>query len=375
MAESRDRCGLSGWVLLLGKLLLLVSVLMMPVDIRVRLPGELRPAEDRLEVMATQGGVVAEVFVADGSLVREGQPLLRLERSAAQAQSERLREQLAEMRDEQEELSRMEQAVAHGEWGEEFWRTLRLRRTDWLQFESLLQGTMVEYNAARNDLQRAERLWSRGVVSRLEFEQVEKREAMLQARMRTLHTEHTVRWVTERESLARQTRMLANELSGLNEQVETAFMRAPVDGLFVGITPIAAGMFIMPGQRLGFISPDTGLVIEARAQPTQLARLRDAGWATVSVHALPSVYWGTVNARIQTVSGDRLPDGTYRLILQPEREFLHNRAGQKISLRRGMTAEVRLLSERRRVWSALLYNAGEWLQKDSLVYYRGSESR
>lgn len=371
MVESRDRWRLAGWVFLCAVLALVAGVLWMPMDIRIRLPGEFRPALDRMEVATGEGGTVARVYVRDGDRVVQGQPLIRLERQAILARSERVRERMEHLRLEMEDVRTMGHRLAQVGRDPAGHELLAVREMDWLNFEAIYGLILVEQAALAQDLARARRLWQREVISRMELDQLEQREALLLARKQTIVKEHGMRWAGEFDQLQREWQHLSAELSALEEQLGAGVVQAPADGVFVATVAVSSGKVLMPGQSLGFVSPESALVIEARALPAQLPRLRESGEANVSVHALPSMYWGTLSARLDFISGDRLPDGTYRLILHPEQEFLRNRNGQKISVRRGMTTEVRLLSERRRVWSALLYNAGEWLQKDSLLVHRG----
>ncbi|SOE50104.1 ABC exporter for hemopore HasA, membrane fusion protein (MFP) family component HasE [plant metagenome] len=96
-ARLRDaRPGRLGWwVVLLGFGGFLAWAALAPLDNGVPMPGVVVVSGERQAVDSLGGGVVGELLVREGETVSAGQPLLRLDATRAQGETQGLREQLA----------------------------------------------------------------------------------------------------------------------------------------------------------------------------------------------------------------------------------------------------------------------------------------
>ncbi|MCD8483927.1 MAG: HlyD family secretion protein [Verrucomicrobia bacterium] len=369
LARLRDRGGVWLWLVLLLIVLALGGVLLMPVNVHVRIQGEFRPAGDRVEVSLLEGGVVAKVYVEDGDHLAAGQKLVRLERPVAESRLKQVLQQIQQTEDEIEDLRRMRMRLEQGspDQLDEYGLLQTHRSVDWDRFVARVEGDRVELMALEQEWQRAVRLQKQGVMSLAEKDRIASSRELAQTKLRQTYREFSLQWAAAVDELRRRQWALQHEVEALEETLAAAIIRSPAAGTFVSMNPIVAGQQVLAGQRIGFVSSGDRLIVEAKVMPRQLAGVGPDGKARVSVHALPAMHWGTITAWMESVSADRLPDGTYRLVLSPERDWLQNRDGRKVTIRRGMTTEIRLLSDRRPVWSALLYNASEWWDQGAAV--------
>ena len=227
----------------------------------------LNPNERQQEVNALVAGRIAEWYVGDGSKVKEGDPIARIEDIDPQ-----LLERLAAERQ---------------------------------QVEIQLQTARNALATAEIDMERMRELFAAGLVARRDYEQAQIRVEEMRGRV----AEAQANLVKNETALARQ-----------SEQI----VYAPRDGFIQSINAGDEATYVSAGQVLATFVPEAHTrVVEvfvdgrdvALVQPGEEARIEFEGWPSVQFSGWPSVAIGTFPGVVATVDYVAQPDGRFRVLI------------------------------------------------------------
>lgn len=369
--------------------------------------GRVSVAEDRKVVQHPDGGVVAEVAVKEGALVRAGDILLRLDGAAIRSELQIVEGQLDELvartaRLEAERDGRTRpdfppdlqlRAAAIADVAEQIDGQARLfaaRQATLAQERALLaqrigqiraqlEGIAAQATAVRTQLQLIreqlmvqEELLDRGLAPAATVLALRREVAVLEGRLGELVATRarTEAQVTEteieiaglatrqREAAAAELRdigpfmlELAERRRALAERVARLEVRAPVSGIVMGLQVTTPRSVLRPADAILHLVPqDQPLVITARISPVSVgaATVGQAGEVVFRAFATEAV--PPLRARVTRLSPDALTDPqTGQSYFSAELQLLPGelfRLGDR-TLLPGMTAEIFLHTESR----------------------------
>jgi HlyD family type I secretion membrane fusion protein len=335
-----------------------------PLDSAVVAPGVLVVESHRRDVQHSEGGIVREILVKEGSTVAAGDVLLLLESTRAdatlaivRAQTDAILARQARLRAEAAEGAAIEfpaallerqddpatqdlingqmnifmarRASVQGQIGILVQRVAQLeRQRDGLRMQGQsrdrqiqligeeLRGTReladkghaprtrvlaLERDVARLEGERGEHL---SAVSRVEEAIGETRLQMLQVQ-RNLYEEITNALQEAQTKLLE----LQEKMTAARDTVERTALRAPADGVVVGLAVHTIGAVIPPGRTVMQVVPGADrLVIEAQVQILDIGQIAAGQSATVNFSAVHQRNLPTLTGTVATVSADRLTD-------------------------------------------------------------------
>lgn len=335
-----------------------------PLDAAVVAPGTLVVESHRRDVQHADGGIVHEILVRDGSRVAAGDVLMRLDSTRAdaalaivRAQTDAVLAKQARLRAEAAEgaviefpqavLERQDdpavsdlingqmnifmarRAAVQGHLGILGQRVAQLeRQRDGLRVQGQsrdrqiqlineeLRGTReladrgnaprtrvlaLEREVARLDGERGEHL---AAVSRVEEAIGETRLQMLQVQ-RNLYEEIT----NALHEAQTQLLELQEKLTAARDTVRRLELRAPADGVVVGLAVFTVGAVIPPGRTVMQVVPFADrLVIEAQVPILNVGQVVAGQSAMITFSAVHQRLLPTLTGTVATVSADRLVD-------------------------------------------------------------------
>lgn len=137
---------------------------------------------------------------------------------------------------------------------------------------------------------------------------------------------------------------LQQQLRAAEDVLARADIRAPVDGVVMGLQVHTAGGVVRPGEPLMSIVPvGQKLVVEAMVRPEDVDTIAIGQTAHVRISAFARYDMPPLEGRVELVSADRLTDdrtgaGYFTAIIVVDEQELGKLAGRK--LLPGMTSEV-----------------------------------
>lgn len=373
--------------------------------------GRVIPASKTQLVQASEAGVVDEIAVSVGQIVRKGDLLVRLDDTAStstlgeqEARARALTVKVARLRQERtgdfaaplacpEEIVKAAPEICENEAN-----LLKARRENFDNKLSVLKARAEqrrielkegEANIARlsaslavnaKSLELVSGMVKRGLMARTEEIRLEGDQAELQGqlslaneslpRMRAAISEAELQVSElalqfEQEALDELTRTLS-ELSVINETIRGATdrvartdIRSPVDGIVNTLEVNTLGAFVQPGTVVAGIVPTSEtLLVEARVSPRDVAFIQQNQPALIKISSYDFAIFGGLEGRVTNITADSLVDKEsgepfYQVRVATERAYLE-RSGKSYPIIPGMIGTVEIMTGRKTILHYLL---------------------
>lgn len=363
-----------------------------PLDAAVVAPGVIVVSGNRQTIQHPEGGVISRLLVDDGDHVRRGQVLVELGAPELVAQQRALLSQVVDLQMQRERLSAEENHIAQlqrpAEWAalapeeQEIAEAAFARNQNevaegranmWSVYDTRIAGYRGEVAAIgrqeallQDELNGMRQLAAEQLVPQTRVRALEQSLAELQGR----RAELTASIAATQEDRLQQMRTvdarlaeLTPQLAGARARMERTRLRAPVDGVVVGLQAHTVGGVIGAGQHVMDIVPlHSELVVEAQVRPEDVDGLRAGQTTEVRITAFRGRNLPLVHGVLQTVSADRLTDehtgrGYFlAVVVVPPSELqklADPRSGER-HLRAGLPAQVVVPTRKRTALQFLL---------------------
>ncbi len=329
--------------------------------------GRIIPSSQVQVVQNLEGGILEELPVREGSIVKKGDVVARLDDTrftsslrenrarylALLAASARLRAEAGGrapqfppelkgrpdlVRDEHELFAARRKALEESLQALE--RSLEMARTEL---------GMIEPAVERGSISEVELLRLKRQVNDLAGGIEERRN-----RFRADARQELSRTLAEMETL--------NE-SGVaaDDRVRRTVVRSPVHGVVKRIAVKTIGAVVPPGGELMEIVPlEDTLLVEARVKPGDIGFIALGQPASVKIGAYDYSIYGPLEAKVEHISADALEDrdpregSYYRVLVRTSRNYLEGRNAKHLQIIPGMTATVDILTGKKTVLRYLL---------------------
>ena len=321
----------------------------------VRAPGQIVPSSRPQIIQNLEGGILAALHVAEGDTVEAGQILAQLHGTQYQAAVDDLTDQIAALDIRrlrlQAEQSAQETFAAPPDIAarvpdilasEQALLTARLS-----DLNSRLAGARAVLKQAMKEEDMIRRMADQGLAPEIERTRAEKARADAQARLDDIETQARLETADALATTQGELASLRQRLKLSQDQLARTTLTAPMRGVVNRIAVTTIGGVVRPGEEILQIIPlDSGLYIEARIRPADIAALREGQRATVKLSAYDYTIYGTLPATVTFVSADTFRDERardaephYRVTLRVDLTELTERQ-QSLAIRPGMQAQV-----------------------------------
>ena len=385
-------------------LVLLLWAAIAEVDQVTRGEAKVIPSSQVQVIQSQDGGVVAEIFVAEGELVEKGQLLIRLDETrfasnyrefqaefaALSAKAARLRAVAnggefvpqAWLQAEYSELVEQERAhyqssVAEQETDQSIARQqLTQREQELNEVKIRREQLQYSYGLAEKELRMTLPLQAAGAVSEVELLRLQREvndlkgevgqvaaqverlgAAVAEARRKPqeLELDFVNRARDELSETMTRLNTLQESKAGLSDRVEQTYLRSPVRGTVKQLYFNTVGGVVLPGEEVVDIVPsDDALLLEAKIRPKDIAFLRPGQLARVRFTAYDFVVYGGMDATVRHIAADTIKDenGEPFYVVRVRTEAA--KLGGGLPIMPGMVAEVDILTGKKTVLAYLL---------------------
>lgn len=377
--------------------------------------GRIISESNRKEIQHLEGGIIKEILVKDGAVVKAGQPLVRLDSTNAKARRDQVLGQylaakatearLIAERDGKpaitfpEEYLKQEATNPKVKEALETQRRLFTTRRNALEGQisvlnqqaaqsgdeirglrdqiaaantqiglladeiSVVQGLLASGNATKPRLlalqrQQADLMGQRGqaqaMVSRANQTISEAKTSILNLKNETLNN-----IIAELKETQVQLSTLEEQARSTSDVARRVEVTAPLAGTITGLKTNTVGGVVAPGEVLMYLIPsDDRLIVEARVSPQDVDAVREGLIAQVRLTAFTSKYLRPIEGKVLTVSADRFDDkntGESYYIAKieiPQAELAA--LGKDIKLTSGMPADVLIVVGSRTMLSYIM---------------------
>lgn len=297
------------------------------IDQIVRAQGEVVPSLSVQSVQTEFGGVLSEILVAEGDVVDQGQILVRLDTTLAEAEYSDAMARLNSSRARLERLliETLEQdrpVAPHVELqeglGRSFYETqnaLFEKRTAALQEEiaSLDQILKLVQEEIAINLPLAEL----GDVSQTEILRLKREEAELIAKKVSIRNRYLEEAQSEYAEVEEEVERLLLLAVQKKRVVEQAYMVAPRRGIVTNMQSVTLGRVFRPGDLIMEIVPvGDDLLIEAKVATLDIGFIDENQEAVIKIDAYDYTIYGDLKGQVTYISADaeeeESPQGTQR---------------------------------------------------------------
>ncbi|WP_371423188.1 HlyD family type I secretion periplasmic adaptor subunit [Tardiphaga sp.] len=376
--------------------------------------GKVVPSRQTQVVQSLEGGIISELLIQEGAIVRKDQPLARIEDTNFAAQFGEIRERRSAMaarvirleaetfgktsvefpedliklapRAVQTERSVFDahmrklaqdiDVIAQQEWQKKkeidelrasetrFSETLTLLTRETLLTRRLYEQKVVpEIEMLRSDRQATD---MRGQLAVVQATMVKTEAAVKEAQSRLLNITTAFRSAAE-DDLAKSRGDLAvldENIKSAQDRVRRTELRSPVYGIVNRLNVTTIGAVVAPGASVMEIVPlEDTLLVEGRIRPQDIAFIRPDHEAVVKLSAYDSSVYGSLHGRVERISADTITDEKgdknergetfYRVMVRTEKNHLGT-TENPLPIIPGMVATVEILTGKKSVLDYLV---------------------
>jgi len=347
--------------------------------------GRVIPSRQMQVVQTLEGGIVGAILVREGEIVREGQPLMRIDDTSFASQLGEVRERRGAMAARVARLEAEVQGRERPSFPNELLDSVpsaveaernlfeaRQRKlaqeTDVLQQqETRLTDTL---QILGKELEITRRLHGQKVIPEIEMLRLERQATDMRGQLAEtkskIATIKTTFSAQAEEDLAKSRGDLAvldESIKAARDKVQRTELRAPVRGIVNKLNVTTIGAVVQPGANVMDIVPlDDTLLVEGRIRPQDIAFIRPDQDAIVKITAYDSSVYGSLKGKVERISADAIEDKPergekgetfYRVIVRTEKNYLGT-AERPLPIIPGMVATVEVLTGEKSVLDYLL---------------------
>ena len=385
-------------------LILLLWAAVAKIDEVARGEGKVIPSQQLQVIQSFDGGVVKEILVREGDIVKKGDLLVRIDPTrfvssfrennaslvSLEARAARLRaltsnmpfEMPAEIITSSPDIAEHERNLYEAN-KRELDEQLSISRSQLEQRQRELQEVRAKLTQATRALELANQeltvttpLLKSGAVSEVEILKLQgevsnahgaRQQALAQeqrllaavqeseGKVREVELNEVNKWRIELSETLAKLSSLSETGTGLADKIKYSEIRAPVHGTVQKLYTNTLGGVVQPGHEVLEIIPlDDQLLIEARVSPKDIAFLHPGEKAIVKFTAYDFAIYGGLTGKLEHISADTMKDDKdnvfYLVRVRTERSGFD----ASLPIIPGMTAQVDILTGKKTVLSYLL---------------------
>ena len=378
------------------------------IDEITRGNGKIIPSGKNQIVQNLEGGIIEEIYVHAGDEVKKNQILLKIDdKSVSSVYGEskfRLNELqakylrlYAESNDEEFDAketgdkdydrfvgfekslydtnkARLREQIGILE------EQIKQRQSELRELESKIDQTQSSYNLLQKEKQITEPLFRKGLVSEVEYLQLQRRVNDLRgelsaAKLSIRKVQSTIKEVENKiteaklafqNSAKKEFNEVSAEISRINEsqvnlsdKVERTLVRSPVDGIVSKLMVNTVSGVIKPGMDIAEIVPvEDSLIAEVKVKPADVAFLRQGLKAMVKLTAYDFAIYGGLEGEVTQISADtetneKTGESYYLVRITTEKNYLGSE-DRPLRIKVGMIASADIITGKKTVLDYLL---------------------
>jgi adhesin transport system membrane fusion protein len=314
------------------------------------------PSRQLQVVQSLEGGIVQEILVQEGDIVKQGQVLMRIDDTKFLADLGEVRERRFANAARVARLEAEVQGLPHPTFSADLTtRAPQAVQTEQNVFEArakkLAQDVDVLTQQATRlsdslkllsrEVQLTQNLYTQKVVPEIEMLRLQRQEADMRGQLaetqsRIANARAAFRSQAE-EDLAKSRADLAvleETTKSAQDRVRRADLKSPVNGIINKLNVTTVGAVVQPGANLMDIVPmDDSLLVEGRIRPQDIAFIRPQQNAVVKITAYDSSVYGSLKGKVERISADSIIDDKseqrgekgesfYRVIVRTDKNHL-----------------------------------------------------
>ncbi len=347
------------WTIVLIAVLFVAWASVAWVDEIVRAQGEVVSSSRPQIIQNLEGGILAELDVAEGDIVVPGQTLARLYGTQYQSAVDELSDEIATLEIRRLRLAAEINGAADfdvpasiaGRVPDVVSSERALLRARQSAYQARVEGAKAVLQQTSKELDLLEKMYKQDIAPLIEVTRAKKANSDAENALSEAETSAEMERATDYSKTEGDLATLRQKLTLAQDQLSRTVLVAPMKGVVNKLSITTIGGVVKPGEEILQIIPlDDQLLIEARVKPRDIASVRLGLAATVKLSAYDYTIYGSLKAKVVFISADtfkdersRNPDGDphYKVTLAVDRAAFTERQ-KGLEIRPGMQADVEL---------------------------------
>ncbi|WON77519.1 HlyD family efflux transporter periplasmic adaptor subunit [Serratia sp. UGAL515B_01] len=329
--------------------------------------GKVTPASQEQVIESLDGGILSEMLVKKGEIVKKGQILAKLDPNyfessvgeaqarvfALQASIERLNAELNNVPLAFSDDVKKDPVLVMQESHLYDSRRLNLKET--------IDNLTNSKELVERELAMTAPLVRLGAASPVEVIRLQRQISEFRGKIDDARNTY---FVNARQDLVKAKAEMEAQtaiMNGRKGQLNRTIFTSPVNGIIKEIHVSTLGGVLKPGEKMIEIIPlDDQLLIETRINPRDIAYIRPGLDANVKITAYDSSIYGDIKGKVDIVSPDTLQDEVkpdqfyYRIYVRTNSIDIKNKAGKSFPIMPGMVASVEIKTGQKSVFDYLV---------------------
>lgn len=377
------------------------------VDERVRGSGQVMPSSDIQVVQSLEGGILTDILVSEGAVVKKDQVLLRIDDIQFASEGRGIEAQMMGLKAKQARLKAeasgqafvMEPVIAqkyadiasneeklYKSRQQELKTALEIIEDEVQEAEANLsevKASIGKFARSRDLLQRELSITRKLVEKKAqpEIEQIrlerelnevsgnlstasqaqQSLEAKLSAAKKRGDEKRSAvksQALGELNEVEAKIAAISENLKSVEDKVARTDLKSPVDGVVHKLHVKTEGGVIEPAQKLVEIVPgDDDLMVRAKISPTDVAFLKPGQDVRVSITAYDPQIYGTINGKLERISADTIEDQQGNVFFEIDVRTEKSHLGtpeQPLPIAAGMVSETEVIVGKRTILTYLM---------------------
>lgn len=222
----------------------------------------------------------------------------------------------------------------------------------------------VQLELSQKELDRANLLFSQGVIPQAEHEKVYYTHQELVRRLKSVRKQQVAQWQAQKREVERQVRAVNSDLQKLEKEEENYIITAPITGRLVNFSGIYKGNFVSPGMKIAEISPAENFVVECLIPPSDIGFIKENQKVKFQIDTYNYNQWGLLEGKVkeinQNISTDGQGNAFFRVICTMDKNYLSLKNGYRGNIGKGMSLTARFYLIDRTLWQLLFDRVDDW---------------
>ena len=372
------------------------------VDVVIRGSGKVNPASQVQLIQSLEGGVVAEILIAEGDFVTTNQALIKISDVAFSSSYAENKLSYMELLARSSRLTAESAATEYVPNDEVKLNAPTLNASEKSLFDTnkkqledalnILQeqvnqqkSALEEANSKKRQLQKVLNLLlkeiaiklpllKRGIISEVEYLQLQQREAEMEGELDAVNisvprfqsTIDEARFKKKNEALSfrNKAKKELNEVNAeisriketqtaLKDRVKRTTLRSPVNGIVKRLYANTIGGVVSPGNNVLEIVPqEDALLVELKIKPADIASVNIEQTARLKFSAYDFAIHGSLLGRVVFVSADTITneegESFYLVRVRPDKPYLGHESSP-LPIKVGMTVEADIITAKKTI--------------------------
>lgn len=261
-------------ITLLTVIVTIASLPFLYTNVSVKGQGLIQSSVEKTELLVPANGRLILLNLKDNQRIQKGITLLVIDQSLPNQQNSSLNNHTSQLQQQLQDAEKLVKIVNVGLSTASCKLQTSLYESSLQQYQQQMQNVTNTTKQAERIFGRYQVLYSQKVVTLAEYEQYKFNYEQALVEEQIVSKKYKNQWQTEVNQYHNELRDLQNQKAQLNEQQKQYILKAPITGSLQNLTGVQTGTYVYTNQKLGEISPDSGLTAYCYVKPSDIGLIK-----------------------------------------------------------------------------------------------------